>query len=489
MTSQEGRPPIEHPAFSRRALVQLGGVGLLGLGMHHLDQLRLLAAPAAGPSASPPAKRVVFVFLSGGVPQHDTFDPKPDAPASIRGEFRPIATSTAGIEISEHLPLLAQRSRLWALCRSLTHSSDDHDAGHQIMLSGHSDLPSGFLGFQSQATNWPAIAAMVNSAARGRQNLPPAVVLPEKIIRTDNLQPWSGQVAGRLGSQWDPWFIEAAPWCQRGWGPCPNCYDGVINDGTPHEHASPPIFRPPALTLPEDVGLRRFSDRVALLSLLDGQRRFLEKSAEGGGYSQFAQKAISVLASSGTRRALSEVMQADAATLDRFGRNKYGWAALLAARLIEAGVSLVQVNFGKASSWDTHVANFLILKNFLLPAADRALAALLDDLCDRGLLEGTLVVVASEFGRTPRINNSARPGRDHWGAVQTVLFAGGGVRGGTVVGSSDKIGAHPATDPQTPESMAATIYEALGIPRETTWHDTLDRPHQFYLGEPIAALR
>jgi hypothetical protein len=488
MTSKEGRRPIEHPAFSRRALVQLGGVGLLGLGMHHLDQLRLLAAPGRSRPDVAPAKRVVFVFLSGGVPQLDTFDPKPEAPDSIRGEFRPIATQTPGIEISEHLPLLAQRSHLWALCRSLTHSSGDHDAGHQIMLSGHSDLPNGFLGFQSQATNWPSIAAMVNSAVRGRDNLPPAVVLPEKIIRTDTMQPWSGQGAGLLGTKWDPWFIEAAPWCQRGWGPCPNCYEGFINDGTPNVHASPPVFRTPALELPEDVGRDRFSDRAALLSLLDGERRTLEKSAEVGAYSQFAQKAISLLAASGTHDALFDVVHADAATLDRYGRNKYGWAALLTGRLIEAGVSLVQVNFGKASSWDTHVANFLILKNFLLPAADRALSALLDDLCDRGLLESTLVVVASEFGRTPRINNAAKPGRDHWGAVQTVLFAGGGVRGGTVVGSSDKIGGHPATDPQTPENMAATIYHALGIPRETTWHDTLDRPHQFYLGEPIAAL-
>src|SRR5262249_41275452 len=142
-----------------------------------------------------------------GASQLDTFDPKPEAPDSIRGEFHPIATRTPGIEISEHLPLLAQRSQLWALCRSLTHRSDDHDAGHQIMLSGHSELPPGFLGFQSRATHWPSIAAMANFAVPGHDNLPPAVVLPEKIIRTDTMQPWSGQFAGLLGAKWDPWFI------------------------------------------------------------------------------------------------------------------------------------------------------------------------------------------------------------------------------------------------------------------------------------------
>jgi uncharacterized protein (DUF1501 family) len=182
------------------------------------------------------------------------------------------------------------------------------------------------------------------------------------------------------------------------------------------------------------------------------------------------------------------VINADEATLDRYGRNKYGWGALLAGRLIEAGVRLVQLNFGKTSSWDLHVAGFEILKNFMLPATDRALSALLDDLDVRGLLETTLIVMASEFGRTPKINNQHKPGRDHWGGVQSVLFAGAGVRGGNVVGASDRIGAHPAHDPQTPETMAATIYDALGIPRTATWTDTSAHPHHFYRGDPIAAL-
>lgn len=483
MTQGPARHSPSHPTLTRRAILQAGAIEALGLGLYQLESVRAYGATTAAPPRS-----VIFVFLSGGAAQHDTFDPKPEAPDFIRGEFRPIDTGTPGIQISEHLPLLARRSHLWSLCRSMAHKSDDHDAGHLIMLSGHSELPAGFNGPQSQAMHWPAIAALANFAATARNHLPPAVVLPEKLIRTDNMQPWSGQYAGLLGSQWDPWFIEAAAWCQRGWGPCPRCYEGVINDGTPNQHTAQPIFQPPSLALPEELGIDQFSARVALLSLFDNQRRLMDRAAEAGQYDRHAQKAAALLAGSRTRDALFDVVHADPATLDRYGRTKYGWAALLAGRLIEAGVSLVQVNFGKASSWDTHVANFELLKNILLPPTDQALSALLDDLNDRGLLESTLVVVASEFGRTPRINNAAKPGRDHWGAVQTVLFAGGGTRGGCLAGSSDKNGAYPATNPQTPESMAATIYQALGIPRTAEWHDTLGRPHSFYQAPPIEGL-
>jgi len=482
-----GRSP-SHPIFPRRALLQAGGVGLLGLGIHHLDRIRALGADGESGKESPHPKSVIFVFLSGGASHLDTLDLKPEAPDSIRGEFRPIATRTPGVEICEHLPLLAQRSHLWALCRSLTHKSDDHEEGHQIMLSGRSELPPGFIGIRSRATHWPSIAALANFAAAGRDNLPPAVVVPEKLTRTDNLEQFSGQFAGLLGSEWDPWFVEAAPWCQRGWGPCPNCYDGVINDGTPYRHTAPPIFQSPALALPEGMGFDRLRDRRSLLALLDGQHRNMDRAAAVASYDEFAQKAASLLAGRRTSEAFRDVIEADDATLDRYGRNKYGWGALLAGRLIEAGVRLVQLNFGKTSSWDLHVAGWEILKNFMLPATDLALSALLDDLDNRGLLATTLVVVASEFGRTPRINNQHKPGRDHWGGVQSVLFAGAGVRGGNVVGASDRIGGHPARDPQTPENMAATIYDALGIPRTATWPDTSARLHQFYHGDPIAAL-
>jgi hypothetical protein len=456
--------------------------------MGHLDELRALGAQSK--DRGPRAKSVIFIFLSGGFSHIDSFDLKPDAPDTVRGPFRPIATRTPGLFISEHLPLLAARSQHWALCRSLTTGTDDHELGHQVILSGRVELPVGFNPNQPQATDWPAIAALANYAARGRHNLPPVVVLPERMIRTDIGRPRVGQFAGLLGSQWDPWFLEAAVWCQDGWGACPRCYDGRtgFQDGRIVHHHRQPLFQVPSLVMPEDVKPARLQDRVTLLATFDAQRRLFEGSADVERYDRRQQNALSLLAGGQTRRALFDVANADSKTQDRYGRNKFGWSLLLAGRLIEAGVSMVQVNLGKTSTWDLHEANFIILKDLLLPPTDRALSALLDDLDAKGLLHDTLIVMASEFGRTPRINQARLPGRDHWGAVQTVFLAGGGVQGGRVVGASDKLGARPAADPQTPDNMAATIYQALGIPRSTEWHDSTGRPHQFYTGEAIEAM-
>ncbi len=187
-----------------------------------------------------------------------------------------------------------------------------------------------------------------------------------------------------------------------------------------------------------------------------------------------------------------DVHRADPQTLERYGRHTFGWSLLLARRLVEAGVNLVQVNLGNNETWDTHGNAFPHLKNYLLPPMDQSVSALLDDLDERGLLDSTLIVMAGEFGRTPKVfrlpAHYALPGRDHWGRVQTVLLAGGGVRGGTVVGESDRMGGEPQRDPQTPENLAATIYQALGLPRTATWHDLLDRPLPVYHGTPIAGL-
>ena len=185
-------------------------------------------------------------------------------------------------------------------------------------------------------------------------------------------------------------------------------------------------------------------------------------------------------------------MNAEPKVLDRYGRHAFGWSLLMARRLVEAGVNLVQVNLGNNETWDTHGNIFPHLKDKLFPPTDQAVSALLDDLNESGLLDSTLIVMAGEFGRTPRISTLPQfyklPGRDHWGKVQTVFFAGGGVQGGRVVGSSDKIGGFPRSDPQTPENLAATIYQALGLPQTVAWHDAQDRPHFIYRGEPIAGL-
>jgi uncharacterized protein (DUF1501 family) len=227
-----------------------------------------------------------------------------------------------------------------------------------------------------------------------------------------------------------------------------------------------------------------------LLAGVEKQLRGLERHAEMARFDRHREQAISLLAEPKVRRAI-DVTHADPATQDRYGRNMFGWSLLMARNLVEAGVSLVQVNLGNNETWDTHEAAFPLLKNNHFPPTDKALSALLDDLSAMGLLDSTLIVMAGEFGRTPKISklpNSKLPGRDHWGPVQTVFFVGGGVRGGTVVGSSDKIGGHPSTDPQTPESMAATIYQSLGLPATIVWKDALDRPHHVYHGEPIRGL-
>ena len=221
-------PPVtaevpQHPRFGRRFALQAGAIGLLGLGMEHVHALRALGAPSkvsGPPSANPRARSVIYIFLSGGLSQLESFDLKPDAPADIRGEFRPIATSTPGISICEHLPLLAQRSHLWALVRSLTHSSNDHSAGHHIMLTGRSDLPPGFDPDRPRPGDWPSIAAIAGALTRPRNNLPPAVVLPEKLIHnTGRVIP--GQFGGEMGPQHDPWFIEASPFDPNAYGAYP----------------------------------------------------------------------------------------------------------------------------------------------------------------------------------------------------------------------------------------------------------------------------
>jgi hypothetical protein len=251
------------------------------------------------------------------------------------------------------------------------------------------------------------------------------------------------------------------------------------------------VFRAPVLKLPAGLTSRRMANRVQLLNSIDQQRKTLEKAANVQKLDRFRQSVISLLTDQKVRRAF-DVTGADEATLDRYGRNLFGWTLLMAKRLIEADVTLVQANLGNYNTWDLHGGIFKISKDWLYPPADQAIAALLEDLAASGRLQETLVVIASEFGRTPKIfkvpNAYKTPGRDHWGAVQTALFAGGGIQGGTVIGSSDRIGGYPASAPQRPEDFAATIYHALGLPPQAAWRDESNRPHYIYHGNPITEL-
>ena len=487
----------EHPRLSRRAVVQAGAIGLLGLGINHLDalrageQARALTVPHDPRQSSVrgalKAKSIIYIFLSGGLSQLESFDLKPAAPAEIRGEFQPIATKTPGIEICEYLPQLAKRSDLWALVRSLTHSSNDHSAGHHIMLTGRSDLPSGFDPNSPRPSDWPSMAAVAGALTIPRNNLPPAIVLPETLVHnTGRIIP--GQFAGLMGQKRDPWFIEASPFDPAGYGAYPAFeFDHQDRPGQPKAKR----FQAPSLGLPEGFSRTRLSARLSLLKCIDHQRAALDAIAESGPLDRYRQAALSLLTDARVKTAF-DVVGADPKVLDRYGRHAFGWSLLMARRLVEAGVNLVQVNLGNNETWDTHGNMFPHLKDKLFPPTDQALSALLDDLNESGLLDSTLIVMAGEFGRTPRISTLASayklPGRDHWGKVQTVFLAGGGVVGGRIIGSSDKIGGFPRSDPQTPENLAATIYQGLGLPATIAWHDTQDRPHYVYRGEPIGGL-
>ena len=255
---------LEHPRPSRRVAIQAGAVGLLGLGMEHLSALRA-ADVTHGGAARRKTRSVIFIFLSGGLSQHDSFDMKPDAPDDIRGEFQPIATATPGIQICEHLPMLAQRSAMWALCRSLTHGSNEHSAGHHIMLTGRSDLPPGFSGSRPQATDWPSIISIAGAVTQGQNNLPPVAVLPERIVHNSG-RVIPGQFAARMGERRNPWFVEASPFFNMSFGAFPEYSFDHQERGKP----DPRRFGAPNLTLPHGLTRPRFDGRLKLLRELGG---------------------------------------------------------------------------------------------------------------------------------------------------------------------------------------------------------------------------
>ncbi len=475
---------IGHANLARRSVVQAGALGLVGLGMNHVSALRSMGATS---ELKPPrARAVIYLFLSGGLGQHDSFDMKPDAPDNIRGEFNPIATNTPGIQICEHLPMLAKQSHLWSLVRSFSHPYPLHSQGHTAMLTGRTMMPPGYDPSAPRPSDFPSIAAIANAVTKPRNNLPPAIILPETLIhRTGRILP--GQFAGEMGAHRNPMFLELCRFNSEAYGAYPTYA---------FHHAKGKVeltnfeFQAPNLSLPQDMSTERFRNRLKLLEHIKSQTAALEHAAESEAFDGQRQRAVGLLADKSVQSAF-DVHKADAKALDRYGRNTFGWSCLMARQLVEAGVNLVQVNLGNNETWDNHGNAFPHLKDYLFPPTDRAVSALLEDLHDRGLLDSTLVVMAGEMGRTPRLStlsqHYAKPGRDHWG-TQTLFLAGGGVQGGRVVGATDKIGAYPTTMPQKPENLGATIYQALGLPREIHWQDQTGRPHYVYHGEPLAGL-
>lgn len=474
---------IAHPVMPRRTVLQAGSIGLLGLSMANLHRASAFSE-ASSAATDRPIRNVIYVFLSGGLSQHESLDMKPDAPDAVRGEFSPIATATPGTFICEHLPRLAKRSETWSLVRSLSHSRNDHGESIHIMNTGLSNLPPGLNRNKPQPTDFPSMLSVAGSQLTGPAGLPATAVLPRLVTNVRNDQR-PGQTAGLMGPRHDPWLINAAK-C-NGYGACPDCF--YFSNKAEFRHGNQPVLQSPHLNLPDGLSISRIDRRVDLLREVEEGQRQLDKQKSVSKLRRDREGALSLLTSGRVRDAFDLENETDA-RLDAYGRNVFGSSLLLARRLVGVGVRMVQVNLGRGSTWDQHGDLFLSLKK-LLPPLDQSLSALLDDLSESGLLESTLVVVASEFGRTPKISKLSvyrLPGRDHWGATQSVLLAGGGVVGGRVIGATDDIGAYPIDARQTPENFAATIYDTLGIPDDAHWYDPADRPYPVYHAQPIAGL-
>ena len=442
------RPDITRRLLSRRELIRVGGLGALGLGLPALRAGR--AATLAG---RPRANSCLIIFLSGGPPQHETFDPKPAAPIEIRGPFLPIATSVPGLQFSELLPLSAARAHRMCVIRSMTTGIHSHSTSGAFMLTGH-EPTSVAESVPPSAQDWPSLAGAVGALRAAERSPLDAVILPEPIFNNPAI-PWPGQNGGFMGAAWHPHILRCDPSQER-----------IEIEG---------------LTAAAGVTELRLDDRHALLGQVDRMLHRGLRSPAIAEMNRFHQEAFDLLHAGATREAL-EIEREPAASRDRYGRGKFGQSVLLGRRLIEAGVRLVQVNWPREPGdtaagnplWDTHQDNAGRLKNVLCPQFDTAYSALLDDLEVRGLLDETLVVVMGEFGRTPTINSAG--GRDHWGSVFSVALAGAGVPGGGVIGSSDDRGGMPADRPVRPPDLAATIFQLLGISPDHEFRDPFDRP-------------
>jgi len=441
---------------TRRCFLRAGAAGCLTL------PTLLRAAPVARPRA----RRCLLLFLTGGPPQHDTFDLKPNAPAEVRGELKPIATNVPGIRISELCPRLARRADHYRIVRSVTHGDTVHTSAGYTMLTG---APHALANTKTAANvrptlnDHPHFGSLLSFTRPARPATPAFVSLP-KVIKDAAVNEFPGLGGGLLGKAFDPIRIDGDP------GQC--------------------SFRLPDVDLPPEVTTARLEDRRLLRTRLDSIWRAVDKHSALADVDDVYRRAYELIRAPAVRQAL-ELGREPERVREAYGQHLFGQGCLLGRRLLEAGVPLVSVYWhyeGPDDSpvWDTHWNNFKHLRTRLLPPADRAIAAVLEDLSLRGMLSDTLVIVMGEFGRTPKINNMA--GRDHWPHVQSILLAGAGIRGGSVHGSSDRLGAYPVDDPVTPADLMATFLYLLGVPADLEVRDRGGRPMPACSGKPVRAL-
>lgn len=446
-------------AFDRRDFLRVGAAGVIGAGLPFAPKPAQALSSGTGR-----AKSVLLVLLSGGPSQLDMWDPKPDAPAEVRGEFSSINTTLPGVSICEHMPKLAEQLRRWTILRTMSHVEHNHLLATHVALTGRpTPLPRGGsdLDRVESRNDFPNFAAALDYVRPRNDGIPSGVTLPNYYI--EGPLTWPGQHAGFLGPKHDPWQINHDP-----------------NDAN---------FRIDSLSLQPGLTAPRLVSRRELLDTIN-QRPTLKGDGRTTSFAEQQDVAFSLLTSDKVAKAFS-IQQEDDATRERYGRNKFGQSLLLSRRLIEAGVPIVQAAMGIVQTWDTHVDNWGRLKNVLLPQLDNGLAALMDDLSASGKLEETMVIVMGEFGRTPRVSvlpGQTVPGRDHWAHAYSGLFAGAGIRGGQVVGATDAIAAYPVTRSWSPADVCTTLFDALGVSHEAALMDPLGRPNHLLNGSVIAPL-
>jgi hypothetical protein len=442
---------------NRRQILQAGALSMFGLGLERSLNPAFGVSSGALPVR---AKRCIFLFMWGGPSQLDTFDMKPDAPAEIRGEFKPISTAVPGVQICEHFSKLSKLTDRFTILRSLAHDDPAHlSSGHATLTGNPAPVLKSDAAPPSEKDS-PHLGGLVTKLRPNTDGIPSFVAMP-----------WKAFHPAAPGGE--------APGQHGGWlGPS---YSGALLQGDLNH----PEWKPQAFSLPAEMTLDRLESRSHLLKILEGQRSSFHRVAETGALNLQQIQAFEMLSSPKVKRAFY-LSQESSETRDRYGRNIHGQCVLMARRLIEHGVSLVSVNWHNDGQnfWDTHGNNFNRLKNDLIPPADAALSALIEDLEARGMLDDTIIAWVGEFGRKPQIT-AANAGREHWPYCYSGILAGGGIAKGAVYGASDRHAAYPSRNPVSPQDYAATILHQMGISPDDTLLDRENRPHRISTGKPI----
>ena len=461
-----GPAAFHNEPIPRREMLRIGGLGVSGLSLAGLmdhtsraDERQSVSRPGSFGAA----KNCIVLFQSGGAAHLDTYDPKPDAPEDVRGDFGTIQTVLPGVLLSEHMPLTAKLLDRGALVRSMTHESPGHADGGYIMYTGYKYDGTGAQANFMNREDHPHIGAAMAAASPGPGPMVPFVMVPRWLDAGSGRR--AGQWGGRLGSKYDP----------------------LQTRGNPNDDD----FKLDHLPLIANRESSVFSRRKRLLDQVNSQVKYLNQTDVARSLSASQQRALDVMSSEAIRRAV-DLSSEDDDVREAYGRNLFGQSVLLSRRLLEAGSRLVQATWlrkqgKKGYAWDSHRENFTALREDLIPPFDQVLHALITDLEETGMLDETLVVVAGEFGRTPKVTLKTQ-GREHWSNCFSVMLFGGGIRGGQVYGASDPIGAYPADKPVSPQDLTATIYHCLGVDPHTEILDQNDRPMRLSEGQVVKGL-